>query len=317
MMLLVLLLNIPIVFAHQEKFFCRKCGKEITWSPSVIDEVPDEMVHEHSVRDTEGGISIRVSNDFEKIVYVENAKNVNIKKSVDNSMSNGDLDWKRATCAQCSHFLGWALEDSSEELYGSVSNDANIDRRLVDTCLSPDDIPQDTCESIKVGYWHVLWCHRNTIQQMHLDHRGKPDSIFSLGTYDTLNSDHEDEKEDEVFVNGQICDETGKSRMTTVHFECCSSEQKKLSIRRFEEPEMCRYKLVVCLPERKSFLSSTSSSSNAKKCSVENLKNCALSNQGDVTHRSYPNYRYALLSSHLISSEEMTWIEEAKPMDSI
>ena len=76
-----------ILNSFKEKFFCRKCGKEITWSPSVIDEVPDEMVHEHSVRDTEGGISIRVSNDFEKIVYVENAKNVNIKKSVDNSMS--------------------------------------------------------------------------------------------------------------------------------------------------------------------------------------------------------------------------------------
>ena len=51
------------------------------------------MVHENCVRD-EKGISVRVSNDFEKIVYVENAKNVNIKQSVEMSVKyTATLEW--------------------------------------------------------------------------------------------------------------------------------------------------------------------------------------------------------------------------------
>jgi len=196
--------------------------------------------------------------------------------------------------------------------------------KIGENCISADDLPQDTCASIKVGYWYILWCHRRTVQQMHLDTRQKPDSIFSLGTYSQVNSYEMDEQEDDVFLNGQICDETGTSRMTTVHFECCSDndylKENLLSIRSFEEPELCRYKIVVCLPNYgSSSLSSTSSTStnDEKKCSLENIQSCTLNNKGDNTHYSHRNLRYAFISSKLVSNQEISWIEKSKPLDSL
>ena len=114
--MLFILLAAATVVAHahdDDGFLCRKCGREISWTSNLMRSVPDEMIHENSVRvsirannEEIEGASVSVAGNYKNVIYFENAKNVNIKKVVDKSMSNGPLDWKRVTCSQCSNFLG-------------------------------------------------------------------------------------------------------------------------------------------------------------------------------------------------------------------
>eukprot|EP01119_Soliformovum_irregulare_P005358 TRINITY_DN17126_c0_g1_i1.p1 TRINITY_DN17126_c0_g1~~TRINITY_DN17126_c0_g1_i1.p1 ORF type:complete len:312 (+),score=92.89 TRINITY_DN17126_c0_g1_i1:61-996(+) len=100
------------------------------------------------------------------------------------------------------------------------------------------------------GWWTYEFCPKKHLRQFHQekDKPIRPQDDFSLGRYGGKVGTIHDGYYAEEYVQGTVCDITGKPRTTQVRY-ICSADRMSTSLSEIIEPSSCNYVLTVGIPQ--------------------------------------------------------------------
>lgn len=271
---------------------------------SALDPAEDSAAPFFNMRDRDGNLfACRVYKQDE--LTSSSLKDSMFEYAIEKNPNTDDNDRNKSEKADSS------MNSSTEKATGSnsaifvpttyVSN--NLDHlrenafRIYELFILPE--LTNVCQSASFGWWSYQWCSRKQVRQFHLEpvqQKGSQKTTsskqnnmvyektddFSLGKYKSLSIKPTQSIEDgtlsfeltETFKDGRKCDETNKSRETTVKVKCCHSgsnsnrnsskkanphasehhkkiHQLKQELYRFvkiEEQKLCEYEATICSP---------------------------------------------------------------------
>jgi len=171
--------------------------------------------------------------------------------------------WQILSCSKCQAHLGWKFDTGEKADDPQPSNMVCDGEMVTYEPPRPSDLLNrldGKCTVSRQGWWTYQWCHRKEIRQYHSENDGKRSQDWSLGSFDNKGRKQtatSEQFEPHFFLDGQHCDETGKTRWSEVHFDCCADDNSKVAqqaqeegeetyIRSIEEPGLCHYRFKVC-----------------------------------------------------------------------
>jgi len=134
------------------------------------------------------------------------------------------------------------------------NRDDETAKRDVSALLKP--IEEGECLKNTFGWWTYEFCYRRHIRQYHMENGEViEESVSILGEYFS-DFDWKSEKmktsdellshyHSQLYVNGTVCDLTGRQRLTTVRFKCNFEHGEVDQIVSLEEPATCEYILSI------------------------------------------------------------------------
>nr|CAH8856990.1 unnamed protein product [Trichobilharzia regenti] len=139
----------------------------------------------------------------------------------------------------------WSNENHST----SANKTLNLSNSVVFSLLP--SLNESDCLTSTKGWWTYEFCFRKHVVQYHEGSRKSSETLLGVyeRDYDWDNSSQNENKpkyHSQFYINGSVCDITGKHRKSEVQFLC--SDTSNFHIISVDEPETCVYLLKISSP---------------------------------------------------------------------
>ncbi|CAH8853729.1 unnamed protein product [Trichobilharzia szidati] len=138
---------------------------------------------------------------------------------------------------------------SSENHSTSANTTLNLSNSVVFSLLP--SLNESDCLALTKGWWTYEFCFRKHVVQYHEGSRKSSETLLGVyeRDYDWDNSSQNENKpkyHSQFYVNGSVCDLTGRHRKSEVQFLC--ADTNNFHIISVDEPETCVYLLKISSP---------------------------------------------------------------------
>ncbi|DBA02388.1 TPA: hypothetical protein N0F65_007207 [Lagenidium giganteum] len=241
-------------------------------------------------------------------------------------------NWRDLRCSSCKRHLGWAfhhdhyqqcLNDGVADAMAAKATEAlNAIAKATESRQEREEIVRKAmdgkCVTTPTGWWTYEVCYKQEVRQYHEQSDGTRPSDWSMGVYvptdqiktDSMTTAELAEMANNVvqfFEGGQHCDENGAKRSTRVTYTCCDSNPSTVMVEDIDEPQLCTYRIRVCIPglcKAKAKANDVDQAAIAKQCAAD----FTATHQEATTPATFSALRWSTVISD--DSSELDWVRD-------